>query len=271
MGNSHIVDGRALVHGFYSSRSWIEGAAVRQLEAVAEIPGVCAVAGMPDLHPGKFGPVGGAILADKIHPAFVGSDVGCGMALFALDIAARRLRIDKAADKLRNIERPYDGDIASEIEAAGLAPSAFDASLGTIGGGNHFCELQAVEEVFDDSCGIDRDRAYLLAHSGSRGLGHTLPEQQMTARLQPLDPDSDEGRSYMRAHDHAMRWASANRRLIARRAAEALRCERRAHLRMLAQLRRASWRRPAASKGCCAFRQGPGRNPGIARRAVLSR
>jgi len=225
MGNSHIVDGRAPIHGFYSSSSWIEGAAVRQLEAVAEIPGIRAVAGMPDLHPGKFGPVGCAILADKIHPAFVGSDAGCGMALFALDIAARRLRVDKAADKLRNIERPYDGAIASEIEAAGLAPSAFDASLGTIGGGNHFCEVQAVEDVFDASCGIDRDRAYLLAHSGSRGLGHALLEQQMADRLQPLDPDSDDGRSYLRAHDHAVRWASANRRLIARRAAATLRCE----------------------------------------------
>ena len=51
MGNSHLVDGRAPVHGFYSSSSWIEGTtAVRQLESVAEIPGIRAVAGMPDLH-----------------------------------------------------------------------------------------------------------------------------------------------------------------------------------------------------------------------------
>ena len=71
MGNSHDVDGRAPVHAFYSAKSWIEGTAVRQLEAVARIPGISAVAGMPDLHPGKFGPVGCAILADHIHPAFV--------------------------------------------------------------------------------------------------------------------------------------------------------------------------------------------------------
>lgn len=225
MGNSPFVDGRVPVYGFYTSKSWIEGAAVRQLESVAEMSGVRAVAGMPDLHPGKFGPVGCAILADKIHPAFVGSDAGCGMALFALDIAARRLRIDKAAERLRDIERPYDGDIAGEIERAGLSPSDFDSSLGTIGGGNHFCEVQAVDEVFDASFGIDPDRVYVLAHSGSRGLGHALLEQQMAECLQPLDPDSDAGRAYLRAHDHAMRWASANRRLIARRAAAALRCE----------------------------------------------
>jgi len=225
MGNSHRVDGRAPVHGFYASSSWIEGAAVRQLETVADTCGVRAVAGMPDLHPGKFGPVGCAILADHIHPALVGSDAGCGMALFALDIAARRIRVDKAADRLRDVAKPYDGDIAGELASLGLAPSEFDASLGTIGGGNHFCELQAVNEVFDASFGIDRERAYLLMHSGSRGLGHQLLERQMANGLRPLAPDGEAGQSYLRAHDHALHWASLNRRVIARRAASALRCE----------------------------------------------
>src|SRR4051812_34318037 len=126
MGNSHRVDGRAPVHGFYSSSSWIEGAAVRQLEILADVCGVRAVAGMPDLHPGKYGPVGCAILADEIHPAFVGSDAGCGMALFALNIAARRVRIDKAAERLRDVAKPYDGDVASELAACGLTSSDFD-------------------------------------------------------------------------------------------------------------------------------------------------
>ncbi|MGJ4993775.1 RNA ligase RtcB family protein [Bradyrhizobium sp. HKCCYLS3077] len=225
MGNSHRVDGRAPVHGFYSSSSWIEGAAVRQLETVADIPGVRAVAGLPDLHPGKFGPVGCAILADHIHPAFVGSDAGCGMALFALDLASRRIRVDKAADRLRDIAKPHDGDIESELASHELAPSDFDASLGTIGGGNHFCELQAVEQVFDATCGIDRDRAFLLVHSGSRGLGHALLERHVTDGLKPLAPDSADGQAYLAAHHHALRWARLNRGLIARRAASALRCE----------------------------------------------
>jgi len=225
MGNSHRVDGRAPVHGFYSSSSWIEGAAVRQLETVADIDGVRAVAGMPDLHPGKFGPVGCAILADHIHPAFVGSDAGCGMALYQLDLATRRVRIDKAADRLREVATPHDGDIAGELAAQSLAPSDFDASLGTIGGGNHFCELQAVEEVFDPSCGVDRDRAHLLVHSGSRGLGHALLEQHVADGLRPLAPDSEAGQAYLAAHDHALRWAALNRHVVARRAATALRCE----------------------------------------------
>jgi release factor H-coupled RctB family protein len=71
MGNPPDVSGRAPVHAFYTSRSWIEGRAVQQLDTVAGLPGVKAVAAMPDLHPGKYGPVGCAILAEQI-PAFRG-------------------------------------------------------------------------------------------------------------------------------------------------------------------------------------------------------
>ena len=53
MGNSLSVDGRAPVHMFTSSKSWVEGDAVRQLEQVANTTDVTAVAAMPDLHPGK--------------------------------------------------------------------------------------------------------------------------------------------------------------------------------------------------------------------------
>ncbi|MBS0242081.1 MAG: RtcB family protein, partial [Proteobacteria bacterium] len=79
MGNSPTVAGRAPIHVFASSKAWIEGDATRQLEMVASMPGVSAVAAMPDLHPGKFGPVGCAVLSDRIHPQLIGSDIGCGM------------------------------------------------------------------------------------------------------------------------------------------------------------------------------------------------
>ena len=68
----------APIHTFYSPRSWIEGSATQQLENIASLPGVKAVAAMPDLHPGKFGPVGCAMLAERVHPQFVGADIGCG-------------------------------------------------------------------------------------------------------------------------------------------------------------------------------------------------
>src|SRR6187402_2011769 len=124
---------RAPIHAFYSTQSWIEGDATRQLEQVAALPGIKAVAGMPDLHPGKYGPVGCAILADRIHPQLVGSDIGCGMGLFTLDIAARKLRLDQLAERLSSLDQPWDGDVAGAMADAGLDATSSDTSLGSIG------------------------------------------------------------------------------------------------------------------------------------------
>src|SRR3954471_3984526 len=147
MGTSPEVDGRAPIHVFASSKSWIEGNATLQLDHVAGLAGVRAVAAMPDLHPGKYGPVGCAILADRIHPQLIGSDIGCGMGLFELDIAAPKLRLDKLAERLGALDQPWNGDLDDVLAEADLHVAAFDASLGSIGGGNHFCEVQAVEDI----------------------------------------------------------------------------------------------------------------------------
>ncbi|HZL79635.1 MAG TPA: RtcB family protein [Candidatus Limnocylindrales bacterium] len=65
---------------FVSSKSWIEGEAVRQLYATAKLDGVCQTVGFPDLHPGKDSPVGAAFVTDgKIYPHLIGGDIGCGI------------------------------------------------------------------------------------------------------------------------------------------------------------------------------------------------
>lgn len=229
MDDSHSVDGRAPIHTFYSTQSWIEGNATQQLEAVAALPGIKAVAGMPDLHPGKYGPVGCSILAEHIHPRFVGSDIGCGMGLFQLGIAVRKLRLDKTADRLRGLDGPWDGDVAAAQVAAGLASTPFDASLGTVGGGNHFCELQAIEEIVEPDvaakAGLDRSLAHVLVHSGSRGLGYAILQRQLAAGAVALAPATEAGRAYLAEHDAAVRWAALNRRVIATRAAAAVRAD----------------------------------------------
>jgi release factor H-coupled RctB family protein len=225
MGTSPEVDGRAPIHVFASSKSWIEGNATLQLDHVAGLPGVRTVAAMPDLHPGKYGPVGCAILADRIFPQLVGSDIGCGMGLFELDIAARKLRLDQLADRLGALDQPWDGELDSVLADAGLGTTTFDASLGSIGGGNHFCEVQAIEEILSPEtaarAGLERGHAYVLVHSGSRGLGFSILERLLRDGQAALHPASDEGRAYMDAHDHAVRWAKLNRRIIAERAAAA--------------------------------------------------
>ena len=229
MGNSPDMTGRAPVHTFYSNNAWIEGAAVDQLNKVAELPDALAVAAMPDLHPGKYGPVGCAILTEKIHPQFVGSDIGCGMSLFALDESARKLRLDKAADRLRVLGEIWDGDAREQLAAAGLADAGFEQALGTIGGGNHFCEVQAVGDVLDtgqmEKTGLRKDSLCLLVHSGSRGLGNAILSDVLSGGLVSLDRTSAQAVDYCRRHDLAVRWATLNRRVIADRAAGALRLE----------------------------------------------
>ena len=229
MGNFPAVDGRAPIHTFTSTRSWVEGNAMQQLETVAGLPGVMRVAGMPDLHPGKYGPVGCAILASRIHPQLVGADIGCGMGLFQLDTSVRKLRLDKAAERLRSLEGPWAGDVRPLLAAAGLASSPFDASLGTVGGGNHFCELQAIEEIVEPEAatraGLDPEQAFVLVHSGSRGLGFAVLVKILADGLVDLEPDSPGGLDYLAAHDTAVRWAAVNRQLIARRAADAIRAD----------------------------------------------
>lgn len=223
MGTSLPVGGRAAIHVFPSSKSWIEGTATQQLEYVAGLPGIQSVAAMPDLHPGKYGPVGCAILADRIYPQFVGSDIGCGMGLFQLDIAVRKLRLDRLADRLGALDQPWDGDAGAMLAAAGLGVTDFDASLGSIGGGNHFCEVQAVEDIVDPEAarrlGLDAGRAVVLVHSGSRGLGAAILEQHLTGGDTAVAQESEAGRAYLERHDRAVAWARLNRRIIAERAA----------------------------------------------------
>jgi release factor H-coupled RctB family protein len=214
---------------FASPASWIEGKAREQLDALARLPGVLAVAGMPDLNPGKYGPVGCSVLSRIIHPELAGSDIGCGMGLFAIDLAVRKLRLDRAAERLAALEGPWDGDVGVAIAGAEFAPGPFDRSLGTVGGGNHFCELQAVADIVEPAvataAGIDRDRLHLLVHSGSRGLGSSILEAAIKDGLSALEPGSDAGKAYLADHDQAVRWARLNRCIIATRAAEALHAE----------------------------------------------
>lgn len=272
MGTLSEVDGHAPVHAYYSPQSWIEGTAVSQAEHVAGLPGVCQVATMPDLHAGKYGPVGCSILATDVYPAFAGSDIGCGMALFQLDVPVRKLRLEAAAERLAALEGPWAGDRASLLSDYGLQPGPFDESLGTVGGGNHFCEVQATEEIRDaalvEALGLEPDRALLLIHSGSRGLGYSILQEQMKDGLASLPADSEAAARYFAAHDNAFQWAALNRLVIAMRAAEALRTD----FRVLADLSHNFIERTAGGilhrKGAAPADRGPVPVPGS--RATLS-
>lgn len=230
MGGQSAETSSAVVHHFYSQKSWIEGKATEQLEQVARLRGVHAVAAFPDLHPGKFGPVGCAILSDRLYPHLIGNDIGCGMSLFALDLEVRKLRLDKAAQKIRDLEGEWTGPSAARLLSVGLPSDLHPHALGTIGGGNHFCELQVVEDLPGDLAtapSLSKGQLVLLVHSGSRSFGPAVFDT-VIEHVDGLDRQSREAERYLALHDQAVGWAALNRQVIAERAAFALKAE--AHL-----------------------------------------
>jgi release factor H-coupled RctB family protein len=222
---------QATVRIVASPKTWIEGEAVQQLERTAKLPGMVAAIGMPDLHPGKGSPIGAAFVCEgQIYPYLVGNDIGCGMALWTTSLKQRKQKLDRWAERLGDLDGPWEGDTAAFLAERGVAPTSHDASLGTIGGGNHFAELQQVDEVHDAEAwaqlGIDPGSLVLLVHSGSRGLGESILRAHVDRfAAGGLASDSEEARAYLQAHDEAVAWAQANRALIARRFAEALGAE----------------------------------------------
>jgi release factor H-coupled RctB family protein len=214
-----------------SPRSWIEGEAVRQLYATAKLEGVRLAVGFPDLHPGKGSPVGAAFVTHGvIYPHVIGGDIGCGMALFKTDLLRREVKLDRWAALRFNLEHPWDEDAGEFLAAHDLESTDFDRALGTVGGGNHFAELQAVEQIADADefkrIGIGREQVVMLIHSGSRGLGERVLRDYVDAYHGNGTPaDSLAAQEYLRGHDFAVRWARANRALIAKRFVAALGAE----------------------------------------------
>lgn len=216
---------------FASAQSWIEGEAVRQLYATAKLDGVRLVVGFPDLHPGKGTPVGAAFVTEgMIYPHLIGGDIGCGMALFKTDVVRGDTKLDRWATLRFDLEHPWDEFAGDFLADRDLESTKFDSALGTIGGGNHFAELQMVEEVLDTGAfkklGLGKQQLVVLIHSGSRGLGESILRAHVDKHFgDGVEAESFAAEEYLRAHDFAVRWAKANRELIARRFVAALGAE----------------------------------------------
>ena len=213
---------------FASSKTWIEGEAVRQLNATSKLDGVRYAVGFPDLHPGKGSPVGAAFVTDGvIYPHLIGGDIGCGMALFETDMVRRDAKLDRWAERYFHLEHPWDVEVGGFLAEHDLESTGFDQSLGTIGGGNHFAEIQVVEKVLGADAfkvtGLAKQQLVMLIHSGSRGLGESILRAHVDQHFgEAVEADSFAAKEYLRGHDFAVRWAKANRELIGHRFAAAL-------------------------------------------------
>ncbi|MBY0551023.1 MAG: RNA ligase RtcB family protein [Candidatus Obscuribacterales bacterium] len=211
-----------------SKDNWIETKAVDQLNGVGALPGMVRAVGMPDLHPGKGSPVGAAFAChNRIYPHLVGNDIGCGMTLWQTDLNKSKIRMDKWLRRLESLEEDALDDAIQFLAEHGADSGGFERSLGTIGGGNHFAELQKPQQICNEELfshnGFNADALFVLVHSGSRGLGEKVlrahTDQHGAGGLQA---DGEEAEAYMSAHNKAMQWASVNRKFIGTRFLSAL-------------------------------------------------
>ena len=168
----------------------IEQEAIDQINTLMEQPAFsnCKVRIMPDVHAGAGCVIGfTADLGDKVIPNIVGVDIGCGM------LTAELGRIDKSDnsiveyvtdidyEKLDNVIRtciPSGRNVHEEIKDVFLELKNLrcysklknvdwlERSMGTLGGGNHFIEI---DEGFEG-------RKYLVIHTGSRNLGKQVAD-----------------------------------------------------------------------------------------------
>ena len=175
----------AIIRIITAENNWIEGEAIRQLEKTAELPGMIMAVGLPELHPGKGIPVGAVFATIGIfYPYLVGNDVGCGMGLWRTDLKRRKIKLDRWTARL-DLESPLHPDVAvSSLEKEGIPSGIADPGLGSIGGGNHFSELQMIEKVEDpelfQKLGLSTEELVLLVHSGSRVLGKLCLDPTLT-------------------------------------------------------------------------------------------
>ena len=189
------------------------------------LPGIIHAVGQPDLHPGTKFPIGAVFASKKwIHPPLIGGDIGCGMAWFQLSLSRSQVDGDKGkkvAEKLRGLEGPWRTKELRELwlqdkDGSCSAGEQWDSSLGTIGAGNHFAEIQVVENSASDlDNGLREDDVVLLVHSGSRGYGGSVLKKYAVESQTSLEEGTTEAVEYLKEHDKACRWARANRDLIA--------------------------------------------------------
>lgn len=219
-------------------KSWcypIEDGAMNQAYNLSKLPFIYKhVALMPDCHQGYGMPIGGVIACDKvIIPNAVGVDIGCGMNAVNTNltqISKTQLRsiindikesipvgfnryVNKQEEWLDSKEK---GDLIGSIIEQEYQNSL--CQVGTLGGGNHFIEIQKGSDGY----------IYVMLHSGSRNLGYKvakhyneiakkLNEQWHSSvplkyELAFLPIETNEAKNYMQEMKYCIKFAFENRK-----------------------------------------------------------
>ncbi|MDL2228373.1 RtcB family protein [Odoribacter sp. OttesenSCG-928-L07] len=231
-------------------KMWLDDAedgSIEQAKNLANLPfafrHVCL---MPDTHQGYGMPIGGVLATrNVIIPNAVGVDIGCGMCAVKTNIQSETLTPEKIKAMMKGIRAliPLGFDHHKERQDEALMPHGFDVDklpvvkkqylsalkqLGTLGGGNHFIELQKDEN----------GTLWVMVHSGSRNIGLKVAEHynNQAKRMNELwfstiDPkwdlaflpfQTDIAYSYYQEMRYCIAFAFSNRALMIQRIQEVM-------------------------------------------------
>jgi tRNA-splicing ligase RtcB len=238
---------------------------LNQVVNACSFPSATRVVLTPDCHVGYGVPIGTAIETEgTLLPTAAGYDIGCGMVQLkttlrrddVADKQKRRLWVEEVTRRIgvgvghaggRRISTKVFSDVirygakalshSHDVAERAVVPvdddrvdipeRAWDKrnQLGSLGGGNHFCEMQ-VDEA---------DCVWVMLHTGSRGFGWNIAKQFFVAGAQALglgpgrqedhvwfDADSVLGKAYWNLHNMAANFAIANRIIIGEAVCEAI-------------------------------------------------
>ena len=186
----------------------VEDEAIEQIRRMCDYPMTLGskIRIMPDVHAGKGCTIGTTMtITDKAVPNVVGVDIGCGM--YTVNLGKQKIdleKLDMAAFTIPCGREVWDGRIEkfdlTELRCYRQLKEAkrLERSLGTLGGGNHFIE---VDRAADGT-------QYLIIHSGSRNLG-----KQVAELYQTLAVDLDKGiGEYLEAREELIKEYKAQGR-----------------------------------------------------------
>jgi tRNA-splicing ligase RtcB len=147
-----------------------------------------------------------------------------------------RYAVERGHGVTRDLERCEDGGAVSDADPAQVSDRAVQrgqGQVGSLGSGNHFLEVQAVEEVYDEAVaaafGLRLGQVCVMIHCGSRGLGHQICTDHVRIMEKSMPrhgievPDrqlacapvtSSQGQAYLGAMAAAANYARANRQLL---------------------------------------------------------
>jgi len=233
----------------------IEPETLQQVRDIGSLDEAVRVAVMPDAHKGYGMPIGCMLATDgAVVPYAVGVDIGCGMIAAKTTLGLGDVTPERIRSALAGIYRrvpvgqptrrdPKQGSFATRQDSVAIREwwndggqddpvlretrERADRQVGTLGGGNHFVELQVDDE----------GALWLMLHTGSRAFGKAVCDRwhaEALARcaadridlpsreLAYLDVGSPAGTSYLRDMGYAMRYAEESRARIYASSVEAL-------------------------------------------------